>query len=288
MSEPSWEQKIVQATEGIPLGPAVLFVVGLLTFLLYRSMNRLASKDDDWAKELNGTKVNRTSQSEPTGPLKNIWEERQKNGSAALERTQKTDDDGKPFGSSYYYAHNSLRRTGGYKDGLRMEDYQMETPRLLSKGGVDIRDQAPGTTTEDSSKPTSKSMEAVISSEKQVVAPPCIPIKKYLWDDPGDHKAIGTIRIDQLADNLSWKEADISDIQIDLKNESSLNVIVTAGEKVYQLYIQQFYGKVEEVKKVAKRQRLLVRLYKRKKDTVTGETDEKNIKAWPTPYKKAL
>jgi len=46
----------------------------------------------------------------------------------------------RPFGSSYYYAHNNLKATGGYKDGLRTEDYVMNQPRLLSKNGVMISD----------------------------------------------------------------------------------------------------------------------------------------------------
>eukprot|EP00545_Synedropsis_sp_CCMP1620_P000077 CAMPEP_0119026512 /NCGR_PEP_ID=MMETSP1176-20130426/35591_1 /TAXON_ID=265551 /ORGANISM="Synedropsis recta cf, Strain CCMP1620" /LENGTH=257 /DNA_ID=CAMNT_0006982243 /DNA_START=38 /DNA_END=808 /DNA_ORIENTATION=- len=257
MSSDSWETKILKATDGSYLVPIVLVVVASVSFLLFRRMNKpMAQADDKWAKEVNDTKSSTTASS---GSLKNIWDERQKNGSAALdEQTQKTDDDGKPFGSSYYYAHNSLRTTGGYKDGLRMEDYQMGTPRLLSKGGVDLRDQAGEEAPAANNKSSAAAASPAIAPEKRTRAAACIPITKYLWDDPGDHKAIGTIRIDQLAENLSWKEADVTDIQIDLKNETVLTVLVSANDKTYRLHIPQCYGKVEEVKKVSKNQRLLV------------------------------
>ena len=273
MSE-KWETKILKATEEVPDIALALIVVGIISFLIYRSMNK--PEKEDWTKQVTNSKDTASeNNNKSSGPLKNIWDERQRNGSSEADKIQRTDSEGKPFGSSYYYAHNNLRKTGGYTDGLRMEDYQMGAPRLLSKGGVDYRDAQPTTGPVD--PPTS-------APEKRVAVVSCIPITKYLWDDPGDHKAIGTIRIDQLEDKLSWKEAEVEDIKIDLQGETSLTVVVHVKDgKMYRLHIPQLFGKVQEVKKVSKEKRLLVRLYKRNKQASDGTTDNK---AWATPYKK--
>lgn len=280
-SPDNWENKILKATEGSALVPIVLLVVAIVTLLVSQHMHKQPKKNESWTKEVAASKASKDGKSPSTGPLKNIWEERRRNGSTKAE-IQRTDSDGKPFGSSYYYAHNSLRKTGGYTDGLKMEDYQMGTPRLLSKGA-----QQPETTGE--SADTNVPEDPTLPPSKRIVSPKdpsCTPITKYLWDDPGDHKAVGTIRIDQLADDLSWRDADVEDIQLDLKDETCLKVVVRVKEgKFYRLHIPKLYGKVQEVKKVSKTNRLLIRLYKRNKHASTGEIDAQNIKSWPTPYK---
>jgi hypothetical protein len=42
----------------------------------------------------------------------------------------------KPFGLSYFYAHNNLNATGGYRDRLQMEDHSMNQPRPVRKAGA--------------------------------------------------------------------------------------------------------------------------------------------------------
>jgi hypothetical protein len=82
------------------------------------------------------------------------WEERRQRGIPAASSHVKQDAAAsKPFGSSYYYAHNSTRSKGGYADGLRMEDYTMNGPRLLSRGGKPV-DTTTATARIEPSSPT--------------------------------------------------------------------------------------------------------------------------------------
>ncbi len=77
-----------------------------------------------------------TSQTSQTSQqrLKNVWDA-PRNQTSQQKTTHSND---KPFGSSYYYAHNNPNAKGGYKDGLKMEDYTMNGPRLLAKGGTPV------------------------------------------------------------------------------------------------------------------------------------------------------
>ena len=272
MSE-KWESQALKAVEGYPVMLVVLILVFISTYFIYRRMQNPSEGEMNWTKQIADSKTKAGSR--PTAPLKNIWDERQRNGSTETEKIQKTDSEGKPFGSSYYYAHNSLRRTGGYTDGLRMEDFQMGTPRLLSKGGLDLRAGQEASTI--------PARETRAAPTKEGRASTCVPITQYLWDDPGDQKAMGTIRIDQLDASLSWKDAKVQDVTLDCQNHSSLTVTVLVDNgKKYRLHIPRLYGRVQEVKKVSKDTRLLIRLYKCKKDP----SDLVNLNSWPTPYKK--
>lgn len=271
MSE-KWEAQVLKSIEGFPVVLLILILVSISTYIVYQRMHK-PSEEKDWTKEIGDSKVE--ADNKPTGQLKNIWEERQRNGSTETEKIQKTDSDGKPFGSSYYYAHNSLRKTGGYTDGLRMEDFQMETPRLLSKGGLNLRAGPQASVVSGS--------ESRVASSTRIVASSYVPITKYQWDDPGDQKGMGTIRIDQLDDALSWKDAKVQDVKLKLQDQSSLSVtVLVENGRTYQLHIPKLYGRVQEVKKVSKEARLLIRLYKCKSDP-SGNVD---LKSWPTPYKK--
>mmetsp|Transcript_18716 Transcript_18716/g.40523 ORF Transcript_18716/g.40523 Transcript_18716/m.40523 type:complete len:393 (-) Transcript_18716:585-1763(-) len=122
----------------------------------------------------------------------------------------------KPFGSSYYYAHNDPNRIGGYKDGLRMEDYVMNGPRLLAKGGRKVAeeekeeeeegeekrgaDHGDGSTCtavleeeveKDASTCTSNAPSASSSSAATAPVPVrpsalpsnSVPVARYMWDD---------------------------------------------------------------------------------------------------------
>jgi hypothetical protein len=99
------------------LGAGILVIAFVATLFVYKRSNAWASTNSH------------------DGTLKDIWEERRRNGTLS-SNSGKTNPGNKPFGSSYYYAHNNPNATGGYKDGLRMEDFTMNQPRLLSKGGV--------------------------------------------------------------------------------------------------------------------------------------------------------
>lgn len=272
-------------TEDVPYVLTVLVIVAILTIFIRKWMNNPWKKDNSWTKELSNSRV--SGSRAQSAPLKNIWDERKKNGSTAADaNVQRTDADGKPFGSSYYYAHNSLRKTGGYADGLRMEDYQMETPRLLSKNGVSYVQSSKSLGESCKSSTTNSKSTRILTSPAERES--FIPINKYLWDDPGDAKGIGTIRIEQLTDGLSWKDADISDIQIKVSDNLCLTVSVkTKDGMIYRLHIPELYGEVREVRKVEKANRLLLRLCKQNENE-KGKKSLNKLKSWPTPYKKAF
>ena len=227
------------------------------------------------------------------GGLKNIWDERRRNGTAGDTTFRKTDKSGKPFGSSYYYAHNNAQATGGYKDGLRMEDYQMETPRLLSKNGLPVTND-PSTGTSSSSQGTAEATttktipvqdKKSTSTSAASTAPTkrTLPISKYLWDDEGNAEGKATIRIDCLPSKdgkgtISWKEANVKSISADLtEKKAGLMVRVETDDANYQLLIPKWHGDVDAVQHVSKAKRLLIKVSKKR------GWNRKNVEAWPHP-----
>ena len=271
----SFGERYVGPLLSTPAVPLVLIVVGVVTYFVYRRLK--LPDDDDWTSELSKSKKALSSSS--SGPLKNIWEERRLNGTYGNSAgTRKTDKDGKPFGSSYYYAHNNPNATGGYKDGLGLEDYQMETPRLLSKNGVPVSADTTTTTTTTPAKPTPappRKQQAAVPKETR------IPISKYLWDDEGNAEGEAVIRIDSLpgkgsSSSISWKEANVLNVTANLINDGLL-VTVDTEEAKYKLHLPKLYGQVKSVRPVSKTKRLLIRITKKR------TWDKKNLEAWPHP-----
>lgn len=218
------------------------------------------------------------------------WEERRRRGILAASSHVKRDAKMEmPFGSSYYYAHNNSKANGGYKDGLRMEDYTMNGPRLLSRGGKPIGDVV-GSSVKSSSENRVQSANALLDRNK--LSPDLkrtLLITRYLWDDPGDFKGIATIRIDELpckesAKFISWNDISASIVIVSaglIQNDEGLQVkIETCNDVNYLLRIPKLYGHVAEVEAISKAKRLLVRLKKRK-----SLWDKENLKAWPRPQK---
>ena len=227
----------------------------------------------------------------------------------------------KPFGSSYYYAHNDPNRTGGYKDGLRMEDYVMNGPRLLAKGGIrleeeneeegeekmvaDHGDTCPVEEVEDAS--TSNAPKA--SSSATQVRPPAlpsnsVPVARYMWDDTAVASGcsdVGKLYVDTLpnkpssAPDISWEKAGISkaDVTAQLLGDEGRGLLVlitrtaaTGTEpRSYYLYVRKMYGSVAEVKVVVKAKRLLVKLIKKR--SRLNLWDKTNLKPWPQLSEKA-
>ena len=221
-------------------------------------------------------------------PVNDVWEERRKRGIAHATTVQKTDakKEDKPFGSSYYYAHNSTKNKGGYSDGLRMEDFTMNGPRLLSKGG-----QADHEIVESEVEPPAESTSEAISKETPLAPSTTIiskNITRYLWDDPGDSKGIGSIRIDTLpgasssSDDIDWKDANIQTVSATLEGKGLLVIATDENKKEYRLRIQTLYDTVSEVRTVVKTKRLLIKLHKQK------SFGKANLNSWPHPQKKSL
>jgi hypothetical protein len=245
-----------------------------------------SSREDSPASEIE------SSPSDNSDATKDVWADRRKKGIAAASshgvKTAVANE--KPFRSSYYYAHNNPGATGGYSDGLNMEDFTMNGPRLLSRSGTPMVSQEDMNSPEVD--PVATASASIPSSADSVESKPATPekttllIARYLWDDPGDSSGVANIRIEQLpglrsTDILPWKDIAVSEASAEITGDGGLLVIVrTTSTFDYKLHIPRLYGEVTSVKTIVKpEKRLLVRLYKKKGFL--------NVQAWPHPQKKA-
>jgi hypothetical protein len=270
--------------------PTILLLIGVA--VLYSILRKRRTQ----RVEKNGSKSNGSD-----GPLLDVWAERQRRGigpaqlagNSSRGEQQRTGD--KPFGSKYYYAHNNPSSAGGYKDGLRMEDYTMNGPRLLARNGVAFPGNDTCAAASDISSPVRESIDGGVRSRKKATRR-IVPVSHYLWDDPG--KGTGTIRVDHLphpskpGEKRSWKESGIASVRACLVADGSgLEVLMESdssdeaggGGVEYRLVIPSLYGPVTSVSTVTKPTRLLVKLEKR-----TTLLDKSNAKPWPHPQKKLL
>mmetsp|Transcript_28984 Transcript_28984/g.79514 ORF Transcript_28984/g.79514 Transcript_28984/m.79514 type:complete len:322 (+) Transcript_28984:87-1052(+) len=227
----------------------------------------------------------------------NVWKDRRRKGvvpassSSKAKPSEKAGD--KPFHSSYYYAHNSSNSKGGYSDGLSLEDYDMNKPRLLARGGKpvieEVADDAEESAIDDpepSAKDKPSTREEDRSSRKM-----SLKISKYSWDDPGDSRGVATIRIDCLPSEVEsssnlvpWPEANVTEATAELINGSKGLLVVVKTDRngvEYQLEMMELYGSVSSVKAINKSKRLVVKLQK-----TTGFLYRKNLEPWPLPVKR--
>jgi hypothetical protein len=240
---------------------------------------------------LGDSSASQIESSSPSDATKDVWADRRKKGIAAASshgvKTVAANE--KPFKSSYYYAHNNPGATGGYSDGLNMEDFTMNGPRLLSRSGTPLVSQEDRQDSEVD--PASEAPASIPSSADSVESKPATPekttllIARYLWDDPGDSSGVANIRIEQLpgmlsTDILTWKDIQVSEASAEITGDGGLLVIVrTTSTFDYKLHIPRLYGEVTSVKAIIKPQkRLIVRLYKKK--------GFQNVKAWSHLQKK--
>ena len=239
--------------------------------------------------------------STPLAPtkLKNVWNaSRNKTSSVSTSDKKKNGYVDKPFGSSYYYAHNSSSTTGGYKDGLRMEDYVMNGPRLLSRNGKTVDDPRTKSEEEDDDSLIPTAPQSKDTDNKATKSSDNISVKyisKYIWDDPGDSKGIATIRIDSLpahsgnpVETIPWQDANVTSVQADLKGEGLLVKILSNNgdqQQACHLKINKLYGDAAQVKVVQKPKKLLVRIHKKQK-AVLSQNKGSNLDAWPQPNRK--
>lgn len=263
----------------------IAFVVLAATALIYYFFMMKPSTETDWKSELTSTKISSKSRN-GVSTSSDVWEERRKRGVTASSSSGKKAAEDMPFGSSYYYAHNNPNATGGYKDGLRMEDYTMNQPRLLSKGGVPAGESSEAAEAESLVDDAGQTAQPADTTKRQNVPVPK-RISKFLWDDPGDSNGIATIRIDTLpgptlTETVSWREACISNIKTSLIDDKKGLLIELEGDggTRYCLQIPKLYGQVDEVREVVKPNRLLVRVYKQKSRL---NPFDKNLKEWPHP-----
>ena len=227
-------------------------------------------------------------------------------------------DVGRPFSSSYYYAHNGQGKGGGYSDGLRTEDYVMNGPRLLSRGGKQVEDEKEAAITKgdgakggerDGSRqrpPTSSSSSSSSSVAAAPAIPPgSVPIQRYMWDDTAETSGCsdaGKLYIDTLPGpqshlpDLAWRDASIArgDVTVELGAEGrSMLVLVRrahatgAEPRAYHLLVPRTYGEVAEVRVAVKAKRLLVKLVKKRKHGM-NMWDKSNLKPWPQLSEKVM
>jgi hypothetical protein len=204
----------------------------------------------------------------------------------------------KPFGSKYYYAHNNPNATGGYKDGLRMEDYRMNGPRLLSKNGQsasDLMEEIPQNDGRSEKEPALAQPPYTPSRTPTLTVPdPNVRmITKYLWDDPGDSNGIATIRIDVLPGKTTGEYIDCKDVQIGtvearLAGEGlvvKIDATQSGFKSMYQLKIPKLYGDAADVKAVIKPKRLLIKIHKKKNSVFAIKETVSNLDVWPQPHR---
>jgi hypothetical protein len=269
-------------------------VVSVLYYYYSRSTTTSRSSTRSWLDDLKSSKS--SASNKDAGPLKDIWQERKRNGMAtsSSSSTRRSEKGDRPFGSSYYYAHNNPNAKGGYTDGLRMEDYTMNGPRLLSKSGVPvITNESNDTANNSQEEPPDETAvhEKPLQSKMTVSRENIRQISKYLWDDPGDPNGIATIQIQSLpaasdGSPVAWKKINEKIVNIDaqlVNNKKGLLVMLETGDgDKYKLYIATLYGDVDAVRTLVKPKRLLVRLYKKKNRI--NIWDKSNLKEWPHPY----
>jgi len=224
--------------------------------------------------------------------LRNVFSVKQKpiatgNGSSSNNKQSKSSSssDEKPFESSYYFAHNKHSTGGGYKDGLRAEDYVMNGPRLLSKGGIRVDDEPKidntgEIETNNNQQCISQSSEKIDTKErlpKPKSTTASTPITKYMWDDDdgSTNNNIAKIHIDTLpsfntkTSFTKWADAGISKQNVEVRligenNEGLYASIVTNEGKNYHLHIPKMYGEADSVKCIVKKHKLLIKITKRK------------------------
>ena len=171
---------------------------------------------------------------------------------------------------------------GGYSDGLKAEDYVMNGPKLLSKGGVRIDEDAKSNINDITNVTSENAQEKATASttvEKQRPKQPAkltasTPITKYMWDDDGSTN-IAKIHIDTLpltsTETIKWENAGITKSQVDVRlignNKEGLYISIISsqegGEKRYHLHIPKMYGDATSVKGIVKKHKLLVKITKK-------------------------
>jgi hypothetical protein len=181
------------------------------------------------------------------------------------------------------YPRIDVINSGGYKDGLRAEDYVMNGPRLLSKGGIPVIGDSNNSMVDthnggddgippQSDETMNNNTTNTDGSKRKMVA--STPITKYMWDDDGTGN-VAKIHIDSLPISLTkaiqWADAGISSIeQIQVRligdNNDGLYIGITShdGKRRHHLHVPKMYGEAESVKAIPKRHKLLVKVTKKR------------------------
>jgi hypothetical protein len=259
--------------EKILVSGGIAVAILLATILFCKRMFSLTSKRNQSSSKV-GVNIH-------PGPVKSIWDFNRTNRASSTAKS-KDESSGKPFGSAYYYAHNNPSAKGGYKDGLRMEDFTMNQPRLLSRDGKPAEDEI------DQSPPLETTQEQPMQkpkNSKMTTVPDVKLITKYQWDDPGDLNGIAHIRIDTLpgkgSTDVQWQDIKVKDISAKLIGDGlEVKVLAESGE-TYLLKVPTLYGQAAAIRAYVKPKRLVVRVWKVRSMLTVLDYGTSNLKPWP-------
>ena len=275
---------IADYTEHLPVigGTVLVIIASTFIFWSYGNNSKRAISVDDlmlnvgetWNSDEKGNENDPqevdSAEDKKDGPqLRNVFDVKQPPPNVGNPKVvSKGSEADKPFKSSYYYAHNQMKKTGGYTDGLKAEDYVMNGPKLLKKSSV--------TKTPEVATHIQAVTKKTVGSSN--------PINRYLWDDDGNDNGVAKIYIDTLPGKtpIPFADANITkaDVMSKIVGDSNSGLILqlrgnVGGEKEnrYHLYVPRMFGEVEEVKTIVKAKKLIVKLTKKK--------GKGNVKAWP-------
>ena len=231
--------------------------------------------------------------------LRNVFSVKQK----SLGKSSGSD---RPFESSYYFAHNKHSTGGGYKDGLRAEDYVMNGPKLLSKGGVRVEEKKTESF-EDESEDAEQVQNSVSEKRPTQKMQASTPITRYLWDDGEGN--IAKIHIDTLpvtsTKTINWEDASVSSVDAKLIGDNNEGLFIDISytirddasqvAKKCHLRVKKMYGSAEGVTSLLKKRKLLVKITKKPRrlsnrhsnntgvwGKMTGQDASKTVPvAWP-------
>ncbi|KAK1749178.1 hypothetical protein QTG54_001117 [Skeletonema marinoi] len=254
----------------------LMFITACVYWLSKRSRDYTPSeKQQHIVEPKKESQVSNSSESNSEQKLRNVFSVKQKppvssNGGANAAGSDR------PFESSYYFAHNKHSTGGGYKDGLRAEDYVMNGPKLLSKGGVRVEDEKSNSSVVDDAEERSSASSQSVSEKKQTPQMQAsTPITRYLWDDGEGN--IAKIHIDTLpvssTKTINWEGASVSSVEARLigDNNEGLFIGITYNinddtsnlTKKCHLHVARMYGNADEVKAMVKKRKLLVKITKK-------------------------
>jgi len=254
----------------------LMFIAACVYWLSKRSRDYTPSeKQQPIVEPKKESQVSNSSESNSEQKLRNVFSVKQKppvsfNGGANAAGSDR------PFESSYYFAHNKHSTGGGYKDGLRAEDYVMNGPKLLSKGGVRVEDEKSNSSVVDDAEERSSASSQSVSEKKQTPQMQAsTPITRYLWDDGEGN--IAKIHIDTLpvssTKTINWEDASVSSVEARLigDNNEGLFIGITYNinddtsnlTKKCHLHVARMYGNADEVKAMVKKRKLLVKITKK-------------------------
>lgn len=270
----------------------LMFIAACVFWLSKRSRDSKPSEEQQQVDEPKKESQVLSSESKSETKLRNVFSVKQKppvssNGGAKAAGSDR------PFESSYYFAHNKHSTGGGYKDGLRAEDYVMNGPKLLSKGGVRVENDKSISVEDESDNNEETNTETSQSVSEKRPTPQIqasTKITRYLWDDGEGN--IAKIHIDTLpvssTKTINWEDASVSSVEARLigDNNEGLFIGITYSildgtsnlTKKCHLHVAKMYGSAEDVKAMVKKRKLLVKITKKSRQL--SNRHSKNTGVW--------